>query len=307
MTIISSIIKGGETLKRIGLFLLTNLMVTVTISILLTITFHFVDLPGSSGFPLYYFLLFSIVAGFSGAIISLLFSRTFAKRWMGVYVIKNNSMRSGTEKWLQDRVFEICLNAGLKHMPQVGIYQSPDMNAFATGPSKKRSLIAVSTGLLENMDADSIEAVLAHEVAHLENGDMITQTLIQGVVNSFAIFLSRTISYFLSRFVKEELAAVVNFVLSILFDLLFTALGSLVVLSHSRHREYRADALASKLVGKEKMIHALRILSEEQAAVWRTDKAIQTMQINNKSKFFEWLSTHPPIEKRIQALERQSL
>lgn len=293
-------------MRRIGLFLATNIVIMATMTIVFTIlqavlSTFFPELGQSS---LGGTALFSLVVGFTGAFVSLAMSRKIAKSWMNVRVIDPRGTRTGAEIWLQDTVFELCLKAGLKHMPEVGIYPSREINAFATGPTKKRSLIAVSSGLFAKMDTAAIEAVLAHEVAHIKNGDMVTQTLIQGVVNTFAVFFSRLIAKILTPLIREEFSNWVYLLLSFLFEMLFTFFGSLIVFAHSRHREFAADRTASELVGKEKMIHALRLLLGDQTECARfSDSAMRSMQISSRRRWINWLSTHPPLEKRITMLE----
>lgn len=191
----------------------------------------------------------------------------------------------------------------------VGIYPSHEVNAFATGPSKKRSLVAVSQGLLDSMDEDAVEGVIAHEVAHVANGDMVTMTLLQGIINTFVVFLSRVAAMIVSRFVRSELQWIVQFAAIIIFQILFSILGSFVVSAYSRHREYHADRGGADLAGKDKMTHALHSLkayiSRAESDDHTNDTAIQTMKISNKSSIFRALSSHPPLEERIARLEQR--
>jgi heat shock protein HtpX len=235
--------------KRIGLFLLVNGLVIVTIGIVTSL----LGVRGyitSNGIDFSTLLKFSAVVGFSGALISLGLSRIMAKWAMGVRVIDPNGPMHPAEKALLDEVYSLSRKAGLKVMPEVGIYDSPEVNAFATGPSKNRSLVAVSSGLLERMDGNAVSGVLAHEVAHIANGDMVTMTLLQGVINTFVVFLSRICAYIASRFVKEEVAPLVHFIAVIIFDILFSILGSMVTMAFSRYREYRADAGRRCAIGR---------------------------------------------------------
>ncbi len=248
--------------------------------------------------------VFSIVVGFTGAFISLAMSRWMAKKMMGVRVIDPSKTMSAREKELVDRVHRLSRTAGLMHMPEVGIYNSREVNAFATGPSKKRSLVAVSSGLLESMDDDAVEGVLAHEVAHVANGDMVTMTLLQGVVNTFVVFLSRIVASIVSSFVKEEMRFVVHFAAIIIFQILFSILGSIVVFAYSRYREYHADRGGADLAGKDKMIHALEALKQQVNRVrdpQHEDNAVQTLKINNKGKM-NLFSSHPDLDDRIARL-----
>jgi heat shock protein HtpX len=234
--------------------------------------------------------------GMTGAFISLALSRFIAKKAMGVQVIDSNLSHP-----LVMMVDLLRQRAGLP-MPEVGIYDSPEMNAFATGPTKKRSLIAVSSGLLNKMNKDEIEGVLAHEISHIANGDMITMTLIAGVVNSFAMFLSRVISYFVSLSVKEDIAYIVRFALTIALDILFSILGSIIVAFFSRSREFKADMGAATIAGKDKMIAALENLQRNFEPIDRRAASLDTLKISGKSGFLALFSTHPALEKRIEML-----
>lgn len=189
-------------------------------------------------------------------------------------------------------------------MPEVGIYQSSEVNAFATGPSKSRSLVAVSTGLLHEMDDAAVEGVIAHEVAHVANGDMVTMTLLQGIVNTFVVFLSRIAAWIASRFVpREELVPIVHFIAVIVFQIIFSILGSLVVFAYSRHREFHADRGGADLAGKDKMIHALRSLEAYTSRIKDDDQtAVATLKISGKRKA-SLFSTHPDLNERIRRLE----
>src|SRR5690625_3349616 len=240
--------------KRIFYFLLTNILVLLTISIIFTILpiGHYI---GSNGINYGALLIFSAIIGFTGSFISLAISRWMAKKMMGVKVIDPDRPENGYEAMVIEKVYRLSRAAGLAHMPEVGIYHSPEVNAFATGPSKKRSLVAVSAGLLNEMDDDAIEGVIAHEVAHIANGDMVTMTLLQGVVNTFVVFLSRVVAYIASLFVREEMAPIVHFIAIIVFQLLFSVLGSLVVFGYSRHREFLADRGGAGVAGRHIIRH----------------------------------------------------
>lgn len=189
-------------------------------------------------------------------------------------------------------------------MPEVGIYQSSEVNAFATGPSKRRSLVAVSTGLLHEMDDAAVEGVIAHEVAHVANGDMVTMTALQGIVNTFVVFLSRIAAWIASRFVsREELVPIVHFIAVIVFQIIFSVLGSLVVFAYSRHREFHADRGGADLAGKDKMVHALRSLEAYTSRIKDDDQtAVATLKISGKRKA-SLFSTHPDLNERIRRLE----
>jgi heat shock protein HtpX len=188
-------------------------------------------------------------------------------------------------------------------MPEVGVYESPEINAFATGPTKSNALVAVSTGLLERMSRNEIEGVLAHEVSHIANGDMVTMTLIQGLVNSFALFLSRIISFAVGQMVKEELEVIVRFVTTIVLDIVFTILGSIVVAYFSRQREFKADLGGAKLAGRSNMIAALENLQRSFEPVDDRGTAYASLKISGGKSWLSLFSTHPPLEDRIAALK----
>jgi heat shock protein HtpX len=287
--------------KRIFYFLLTNILVLATITIIFTLipgSWNYVQ-DGAINFGT--LLIFSAVIGFTGSFISLGISRWMAKKMMGVRVIDPNTA-TGHEKQVVEKVHRLSRAAGMMHMPEVGIYNSREVNAFATGPTKKRSLVAVSTGLLEEMDDDAVEGVIAHEVAHVANGDMVTMTLLQGVVNTFVVFLARIAAFAVSRLVRSELAPIVHFLAIIFFQLVLSVLGSLVVFAYSRHREFHADRGGADLAGKDKMRHALESLKSYGNRVKQEeDTSIATLKINGRKKS-SIFSTHPDIDERIQRL-----
>ncbi|MEI3597613.1 MULTISPECIES: protease HtpX [unclassified Oceanobacillus] len=290
--------------KRIFYFLLTNVLVLLTISIIVNLIpggLNYLNTTGGIDFGT--LLILSAIIGFTGSIISLLISRWMAKRMMGVRIINPDQPVTQYEQELVERVHRLSRAAGLTNMPEVGIYDSPEVNAFATGPSKKRSLVAVSTGLLEEMDDVAIEGVLAHEVAHIANGDMVTMTLLQGVVNTFVVFLARIAAFIASRFAREEIAPIVHFIAIIVFQLVFSILGSLVVFAYSRHREFHADRGGADLAGKDKMRHALESLRAYSDRIkTEEDTSIATLKINGKKKS-NIFSTHPDLEERIRRLQ----
>ena len=289
--------------KRIFYFLLTNVLVLLTISIIFSVTGAGNYINDQGGIDFGALLIFSAIIGFSGSFISLAMSRWMAKKMMGVRVIDTNGAMSSEEQMVVEKVHRLSRAAGLTHMPQVGIYHSPEVNAFATGPSKKRSLVAVSSGLLHQMDDDAIEGVIAHEIAHVANGDMVTMTLLQGVVNTFVVFLARIAAWVASRFVKEEMAPIVHFVAVIVFQIAFSILGSMVVFAFSRHREFHADRGGADLAGKDKMVHALQMLKAYSSRMKGEEQtAIATMKINNRRKS-ALFSTHPDLDDRISRLQ----
>ncbi len=285
-------------MKRMMLFLATNLAVILVLSIVLNIVYAVTGMtPGSlSGL-----LVMAAVFGFGGAFISLLMSKKVALRSVGAQVIE--SPRNETEHWLLETVQNQSQEAGIG-IPQVAIYDSPDINAFATGAKRNDSLVAVSTGLLHSMTRDEAEAVLAHEVSHIANGDMVTMTLMQGVVNTFVIFLSRFIANIVASNDEEEGGSntITYFVVSIVLDLVFGFLASFITMWYSRHREFYADAGAAKLVGKHKMISALERLKMSQES--RLEGSMMAFGINGKSSFSQLMMTHPPLDKRIEALRQ---
>jgi len=290
--------------KRIGLFFLTNIFVIVTIGII-TSLLGVRGYINAQGIDFGALLVFSAVVGFSGALISLAMSRVMAKWVMGVKVIDPNGPLHPAERQLLDEVYALSRKAGIMVMPQVGIYDSPEVNAFATGPTKNRSLVAVSRGLLERMDRDAVSGVLAHEVAHISNGDMVTMTLLQGVINTFVVFLSRIFAYVASRFVKEDIAPIVHFIAVIVFDILFSILGSMVVMAFSRYREYHADAGGAYLAGKEKMIHALQSLKQTVELVDTEQQSVAALKISGKrGGFLGLFASHPDLDDRIERLKR---
>lgn len=295
---------------RIGLFLLTNLLVIVTINIVLAI-FGLKPYLTAHGIDYQSLLVFCAVWGMGGAVISLLLSKWMAKRAMHLQII--DATTTGTsERSLYMTVKRLAERAGLPTTPEVGIYNAAEMNAFATGPSARHALVAVSSGLLRSMNEAQVEAVLGHEISHIKNGDMVTLTLIQGVVNAFALFLSRILAYAvsiaLSRNSNREQSGpgFSYFIFSIVFDILFTTLGSLVVAAFSRWREYRADAGGARLAGKQNMISALSRLAQPAVLNTQTETtrqpAMDIMKISHPGRWLGLFATHPPMAARIARL-----
>ncbi len=281
-------------MKRIFLFIATNMAVMIVIGIILSVL-------GISGNPnnLAGLLAFSAVVGFTGSIMSLMMSKWMAKKSTGAYVIEQP--RNETEAWLLNTVDNQARQLGLKR-PEVAIYDAPEENAFATGPSKNNSLVAVSTGLLHGMTREEVEAVLAHEMSHVANGDMVTLTLIQGVVNTFVVFLSRLVANMVAgNSDEEEGSSMAYFVVSMVLQVLFGFLASFIVMWFSRQREYRADAGAAKLVGAPKMVAALqRLKGNGESTVPRERNAMGSAGGEKDSL----LSTHPTLDNRIAALQK---
>lgn len=290
-------------MKRIILFLLTNIAVLVVISII-------VNLLGvnryltQEGIDYKALLIFSAVVGFTGSIISLLLSKTIAKFSVGAKVIDNP--RNEEEAWLKNTVSTLASRAGVP-MPEVAIY-SGTPNAFATGPSKSHSLVAVSDSLLASMDRNQVEAVLAHEMSHVSNGDMVTLTLIQGVVNTFVIFLAKVAAFVVDSALSKRdsdsrrSGSAVYYLCDFIFQILFGILASMVVCAFSRKREYRADSGAAKLMGSSQyMIEALKTLGG--LSTQPLPKSMAASGISG-GKMMALFATHPAIEKRIEALEK---
>jgi heat shock protein HtpX len=293
-------------MKRIFLFVATNIAIMVTLMIVLSLL-GFTGYLTATGIDYAALMVFSLVWGFGGAAISLLMSRWMAKMAMGVQLVDGRTGQAELD-WLHQTVASLARKAGLP-MPEVGIYDSAEVNAFATGPSKRSSLVAVSSGLMRSMRREEIEGVLAHELSHVQNGDMVTMTLIQGVVNAFSIFFSRVIANIVRQLVDERISGLVFFVTTILFDIVFSMLGMIVVAWFSRAREFRADAGAAVLSSRENMVAALQRLMANQALVDHSQPQLATMKISGgKATGLRLLMmTHPPLEERIAALQRPTL
>jgi heat shock protein HtpX len=289
-------------MKRIALFLMTNLAIIVVLSITLRLlgVERILDEQGA-GLDLNSLLIFSSVFGFGGAFISLAISKWMAKRSTGARVI--TAPANSTEQWLVDTVRRQAQAAGIG-MPEVAIFDSPQVNAFATGASRNSSLVAVSSGLLQTMTRQEAEAVLAHEVSHVANGDMVTLTLIQGVVNTFVIFFSRVIGHFVDRvvFKTERGHGPAFWITTIIAELVLGILASIIVMWFSRQREYRADAGGAKLAGRQNMIAALERLQMGQSASLPDE--LVAFGINSKAmgSLAGLLTSHPPLSQRIAAL-----
>jgi len=289
--------------KRIGLFVGVNLLIVLTIT---TVTSFLGIQPylSNRGIDLQALALFCLLWGFGGAFISLAISKITAKWMMGVKVI-DPMTRDASERWLIDRVHALAKGAKLPAMPEVGIYDSDEVNAFATGPTKARSLVAVSSGLLRLMNKDEADGVLGHEVAHIANGDMVTMTLVQGVVNAFVMFFARIIAWSVSQLVDEEKRHWVQFAAVFLFEIVFSILGMFVVAAFSRAREYRADAGGATLVGRANMIAGLKKLKRTLELTDDSQPSLATMKISSGKTggLMAWLSTHPDLDDRIRRLE----
>ncbi len=301
--------KFFEVSKRILLFLAVNMLVMLTLSVVVSIVLHFVHLPPRyRGMNYQTLMIFCFVWGMGGAFISLAISRFMAKMFMGVRVVDPRTSDPDLRR-LVDTVHALAQRARLPAMPEVGIYDSPEINAFATGPSKSRSLVAVSTGLLHAMRSGEVEGVLGHEVAHIANGDMVTMTLLQGIVNAFAMFLARVLAYLItqgrSRDDDRGGGSFAQYMLMRLFEMVFMILGSLLVLWFSRWREFRADAGGAQFAGRENMIGALRALQRfHDHAHAEGDAGLQTLKISSPGGMMRLFMSHPPLEERIARLEQ---
>lgn len=287
-------------MKRIFLFLLTNLAIVFVLSITMRLL-GVEPYLNASGLNLGALLIFAAVMGFGGSLISLAISKWSAKTAMGVRVIETPA--NSTEFWLVDTVRKYADRAGIQ-MPEVGIYDAPDVNAFATGMSKNSSLVAVSTGLLQQMTRQEAEAVLGHEIAHAANGDMVTLALIQGVVNTFVMFLSRVIGHFVDRvvFKTERGQGPAFFVTMIVAELVLGILASIIVMYFSRQREFRADQGGASLAGRQNMIAALERLNSLHPQPLPDKMAAFGIAGGGGGGLKRLFMTHPPLEERIAAL-----
>ncbi len=301
--------------KRIFLFLLTNILVITVISFILWI-FNVQPYLQANGLNYGSLAIFCLVWGMGGALISLGLSRIMAKWTMGVQLIDPQT-RNAREQDILKVVYGLAQKAGLPDMPEVGIYDSPEVNAFATGPTKRRALVAISSGLLARMNREEMEAVLGHEISHVANGDMVTMTLLQGIVNAFVMFLARILAFALSQaFSKgrdEERSNVSPFIFQLMvfvFQMVFMVLGSIVIAAFCRYREFRADAGGASLVGNSKMIAALQALkrtveNQEPQQAQQQQPAFQILKISNYTGVMRLFASHPPLDERIARLQQK--
>lgn len=283
-------------MKRIILFILTNILVVLTISILAQIL-GLGRYMTAQGIDYSALMAFCLLWGMTGSLISLALSRFSAKMMMGITVIDKSSPDTA---WLVLMVEDLSRKAGLP-TPEIGIYDSPEVNAFATGPSKRRSLVAFSTGLLQSMNRNEIEGVAAHEIAHIANGDMVTMTLLQGVINAFVMFLARVIAFAVSQSSKDGERSVSPYLITFLLEMVLGVLGMIVICAFSRYREFRADAGGARYAGKHDMIAALERLASNQRR-YDDQPSLAAFKISGGPGML--FSTHPPLEKRIEALRR---
>lgn len=284
---------------RVGLFILTNLAVMFVFGIILSIF-------GVNAHSTLGLLIFAAIFGFGGSFISLLLSKTMALRAVSGKIITDP--RNAQEQWLVDIVSRQANILKIK-TPEIAIYQANDINAFATGATKNNSLVAVSSGLLSSMTQDEAEAVIGHEMSHVANGDMVTMTLLQGVLNTFVIFISRIIASMVTKVLEEKsegLSTLAYYVIVMIFETIFGILASIIAMWFSRYREFHADAGSAKLVGAAKMIAALEKLKISHEP--NEEASILAFCINGekKAKFSQLFLSHPPLDKRIEALRNQS-
>ncbi len=296
--------------KRIFLFLAVNFLVIVTLSVVLNL-FHVQPYLQGYGLNVRSLLIFCLIWGMGGAFISLALSRQMAKWMMGVRVINPDTADSDLRR-LVSTVHQLSRNAHLPDMPEVGIFESSEPNAFATGPTQRRSLVAVSTGLLRRMSQKELEGVIAHEIAHISNGDMVTMTLVQGVVNAFVMFLARILASIFSGLGRNRndgsSGSYFSYMMFVfLFEIVFMVFGSMVICWYSRFREFRADRGGADLAGRDKMIAALSSLQSMQEVrdphVDKPSFAAFKISTRRKSGVMLLFATHPPLEERIARLK----
>ncbi|KAF0126094.1 MAG: Heat shock protein [Elusimicrobia bacterium] len=288
--------------KRMVLFVLLNILIITTLSITMQLlgVRPYLDAKGIDYTTL---LIFCLIWGMGGAFISLGLSRVMAKWMMGVKVIDPNTTNPELSR-LVASVHNLAKAAGLPRMPEVGVYDSPEVNAFATGPTRSRALVAVSAGLLDSMDWEQVEGVLGHEIAHVANGDMVTMTLLQGVINAIVMFLARVIAFFIFRNSRDGGGGMQHLVVIVL-QIALSFLGMILLAAFSRYREYRADAGGAGLAGREKMINALEGLRRTVKYADLTGReSVAAFKISSRPGGFAMLfSTHPPLEERIARLK----
>lgn len=291
--------------KRMFLFFAVNafLLLTLSIAFEVIVTVFNLQLNVDQSIMLWYGVL-----GFGGAFITLAMSRQLAKWSLGVRVI-DPLTQNPHERRLLDTVHNLARTARLPGLPEVGIYDSPEINAFATGPTKARSLVAVSTGLLEQMDHESVTGVLGHEIAHVANGDMVTMTLLQGLINTMVLVLARVVAGVIAGQASERSRPMVRMMTFYALQITFGLLGSLIVCYFSRRREFRADAGGARFAGRERMLAGLRSLRGVYGHVDGAQQGVATLKISGRStrSLAALFATHPPLEDRIRRLEQLSL
>ena len=293
--------------KRIFLFLVTNIVIVLTLSVLMSV-FGIGQYITPYGLDIQALAVLCLVWGMGGSFISLQMSRWVAKKATGVKLIQGQTGQEELD-WVYQTVSRLAQQANLP-TPEVGVYDSSELNAFATGPSKKRSLVAVSTGLLRSMRREEVEGVLAHEIAHIGSGDMVTMTLLQGIINAFVMFFARIIAYVvvnaITRSSNSRSSWMLEFMIIMVLQVVLGILGSLVTSWFSRYREFKADAEGARLAGREKMVGALKRLMANTEMVESHHESLATLKINGRRGWAMFFSTHPPLQKRISALEANS-
>lgn len=293
-------------LKRISLFLAVNLLIVLTISIVLNVLGIRPYLT-ARGIDYQSLMVFCLIWGMAGSFISLGMSRMMAKWSLGVQLIDPDT-RNGGEQELLQMVYRLARSAGLGTMPQVGIYPSAEVNAFATGPTRNRALVAVSAGILQAMDRSELEAVLGHEISHVANGDMVTMTLLQGIINAFVMFLARIIAFAISqsgsRDDERRSSYGMNYLLVMVLEMVLGLLGMVVVMAFSRWRELRADRGGAQLAGTGKMIDALKALQRSMNRIEPARGSFANLKIAAPQGFARIFMSHPPLDERIARLEQ---
>lgn len=299
-------------MKRFFLFFGINILIVATLSIVLSLL-GIGSYIEQGRLNLVSLSIFCLIWGMGGAFISLALSKWMAKKMMGIQIITPH--QAGPYLHILESVHRFSRQAGLSRMPEVGIYESDEVNAFATGPSKKNSLVAVSTGLMRKMNKDEVDGVLAHEVAHIANGDMVTMTLIQGIMNAFVMFLARIVAWGISSAMSKNsdgeesqssFSPMLNMIIVFVLEIIFGIVASIAISWFSRQREFRADRGGAKLAGKDRMIAALESLKKTyDSLIPQAESSLKTMQISSKNSWFQLFSTHPSLNDRIQALKNQ--
>ncbi len=291
--------------KRFFLFFGVNILIVVTISMVVNLlgVGHYMTAQGIDYQAL---MVLCLIWGMGGSFISLMMSKWLAKMTMGVEIIT----LTGPYSEVVQIIHRHAKMAGLRVMPEVGIFNSPEVNAFATGPSKNNSLVAISTGLLSKMGRDEIEGVVGHEVAHIANGDMVTMTLLQGIMNAFVMFFARVVAFMIDQAMRKDdddgrgLGTFAHMGIVFVLELLFGLVAGILLSWFSRQREYRADAGGAKLAGKEKMIGALEGLIRSYSTLPQSEEgSFKSMKISSKKSFLALFSTHPSLEDRIRTLQ----
>lgn len=290
--------------KRIFLFALVNMLILFTLAIVFQIVGGLLGVRMDATSTLW---LWYGVIGMGGAFINLALSRQTAKWMMGVQVIDPNTQNPEARR-IVEMIHTLATRAGLPAMPEVGVYDSPEVNAFATGPSKRRSLVAVSTGLLNRMNHDAVEGVLGHEITHIANGDMVTMTLIQGVINTMVLIVARMLATVVASQADERERPMLQMLVFYLLQVVLSLFGSMVVCYFSRWREFRADAGGARLAGKERMIAGLTSLKGIYEQVDVAHPSVATLKIAGRttSLLATLFATHPPLDERIDRLQKMT-